>query len=59
MYYYYYYYYCDCVNNKMLEYDWLIVNSPYLRLTWLFQVQTVQFDLSDYKYLCSDFQIVK
>ena len=29
----------------------LVVNSPYFGLHWLFQVQTVRFDLSDYKHL--------
>ena len=31
----------NCVNNKMFKYDWF-VNSPYLWLNWLFQVQTVR-----------------
>ena len=30
---------------------WLVVNSPYIWLNWLFQVQTIRFDPSDYKHL--------
>ena len=33
----------------MLEYDRLLTALQYLWLNWLFQVQTVRFDLSDYK----------
>ena len=39
-----------CVNNKMLKYDWLLTVSHNLRINWLFQVQTVRFDLSNYKH---------
>ena len=28
----------------------LVVKRPYLWLNWLFQIQTVQFDLADYKH---------
>lgn len=36
----------------MLKYEWLLT-AIILRLNWLFQVQTVPFELSDYKYLKS------
>ena len=40
-----------CVNYKMLKLPvmWLVVDSPYLWLNWLFQVQTLQFHFSYYK----------
>ena len=41
----------NCVNNKMLEHDWLLTALKDLCLDWLFQVQTIRFDLSDYKCL--------
>ena len=40
----------SCINNKMLEYDWLLA-ALNLWVNWLFQVQTIRFDLSDYKHL--------
>ena len=42
----------NCVNNIMPEI--IVVNSPYLWFSWLFQVQTDRFDLSDYKHLQSN-----
>ena len=30
------YYTNDCVNHKMLEYDWLLTARYYIQLNWLF-----------------------
>ena len=40
----------DCVNNTILEYDWLLTAVIY-GLIGCFMVQTVRFDLSNYKHL--------
>ena len=40
----------NCANNKMLEYDWLLTALIY-GFNWLFQEQTVPFDLSHYEHL--------
>ena len=40
----------NCVNNKMLEYDWFLTAHIY-SLILLCNSKTVRFDLSDYKKL--------
>ena len=41
---------CNCVNNKMLEYDWFLTAHIY-GLILLCNSKTVRFDLSDYQKL--------
>ena len=45
-----YSYCCNCVNNKMLEYDWFLTAHIY-SLILLCNSKTVRFDLSDYQKL--------
>ena len=45
-----YYIYTNCVNNKMLEYDWFLTAHIY-SLILLCNSKTVRFDLSDYQKL--------
>ena len=45
--------YHNSVNYKIFEYDWLLTALIY-GLIGCFRVQTIQFDLSDYKHLQLD-----
>ena len=44
------YFYINCVNNKMLEYDWFLTAHIY-SLILLCNSKTVRFDLFDYQQL--------